>query len=349
MRHCKAGNTQTGNDENACRHGCTVAKKLSKPYSGTCPDTKDIPRFLFAGQSNMEGATNDARNGLFDELFITLTGQGTQKQKIEQMENFLKLTGGSNPETSIREARLMYKLRKYVKKNNFNTASYKKAVCSLTIPNEMSNLSCEQNVSPTACGKRGFGPELMFSHVFPRKKSPLKKKNIGIIKIASGATEIYKNWMKVNHGMEKNYWQHLVDGIAASNGTIEAFVWFQGESDSRSKWNKENYLDHLTTFVADVRNEIVKSHTKFQTPSDVPVVIVELGNWVYLTYDPVDHAVINAQRAFVQNTKNTIIVNTGVNDDVNLRLTRFYHYNAAAMMIIGDRIARRLAKLLREQ
>ena len=51
----------------------------------------------------------------------------------------------------------------------------------------------------------------------------------------------------------------------------------------------------------------------------------------------------------IHSTNNTIIVNTGVNDDVNLRLTRFYHYNAAAMMIIGDRIARRLAKLLREQ
>merc|ERR1719162_2000830 len=103
-----------------------------------------------------------------------------------------------------------------------------------------------------------------------KKKSPLKKKRIGIIKVASGGTEIYKHWMKSNDGEDANFWQTMVDAITASKGSIKAFVWFQGENDSFAAWNKENYLENLTTFIGDVRREIHKSSSNFESPADVP-------------------------------------------------------------------------------
>ena len=90
------------------------------------------------------------------------------------------------------------------------------------------------------------------------------------------------------------YWPKLKDAITAAKGTIEAFVWFQGENDTFDDWNQNNYLDHLTEFVADVRNEIFVMSEKFQSAEDVPVVIVELGAWRRGTI------VIEAQRTFVK-------------------------------------------------
>jgi len=332
-----------------CRDGCFQAKELDEFYydRGGCA-TEDIPRFLFAGQSNMVGSPKEAKESLFLELVNTLKAAGKKRPKIRQMKKYLNDATESTMGSSQMEAQSMYKLRKYIRKKNFNTGNYKKVICSFTDPDPelIGQLDCERNVSPTACGADGtdFGPELMFGHVFPKKKSPLKGKRLGIIKIAKGGTEINRHWMKVNEGKGNNYWQHMVDGITASNGTIEAFVWFQGENDSFDSPNKEDYLDNLTTFIGDVRNEIFQSSMKFKTPVDVPVVIVELGNWIY----NVNTTVIEAQRTFVNNTANTVLVNTGINDNPKKRLSEFYHYNAASQMIIGDRIARSLAKLLRD-
>jgi len=343
---CASCNESTEVGSTDCRDGCIKASFLDDFYAydvNVCSGTEDIPRFLFAGQSNMEGYTEGARQGLFLELVNTLTAKGSRKEKVRKMKNYLKMANGSTQRSSLREANLMFKLGRYIRKNNFSTDNYEKAVCSWTRPGITFRLDCERSLSPTACGKN-FGPELMFGHVFPRKKSPLKGKRIGIIKIARGGTQIKRHWMKEYSSNWDNYWQHLVDGITAANGSIEAFVWFQGENDSFDDTNKEEYLDNLTTFVADVRNEIFQSSTKFQTPSDVPVVIIEMGVWIY----GIDTAVIDAQRTFVENTVNTVLVNTGANDNERKRLSDYYHYNAATQMIIGDRIARALAKLMNQ-
>jgi len=310
---------------------------------GEAQCAKDIPRFLFAGQSNMEGHTYEARLGLFQELVDTLTSKESKTVKLNKMEDYIMLAQASTEGSSKAEAKRMYRLRKIIKKKNFKKP-HKKVVCSWTNPLRKTELDCERPVSPTACGDN-YGPELMFAHVFPKKKSPLKKKRIGIIKVASGGTEIYKHWMKSNDGEDANFWQTMVDAITASKGSIKAFVWFQGENDSFAAWNKENYLENLTTFIGDVRREIHKSSSNFESPADVPVIIVELGNWIYLD---IDEAVINAQRAFVKNTNNTALVNSGVNKNPEKRLSKFYHFNAASQLIIGDRVAKAMAKLLNE-
>jgi len=306
---------------------------------------EEMPRFLFAGQSNMEGHTEEARQGLFQELVNTVTSKESKAVKLSKMEDYIMAAQESTLGSSKAEAKGVYRLRKIIKKNNFIKKPYKKAVCSWTNPADSTKLDCERPVSPTArCGDN-YGPELMFAHVFPTRKSPLKKKRIGITKVAQGGTEIYRHWMKINDGEQENFWQTLVDAITASKGSIEGFVWFQGENDSFETWNKENYLDNLSTFIGDVRDKIHKTSSKFKSPADVPVIIVELGNWIYLD---IDQTVINAQRTFVENTENTVLVKSGVHKNPNKRLSKFYHFNAASQLIIGQRIAKAMAKLLKD-
>lgn len=312
-----------------CLQNCDVTGET------TC-QTNDISRFLFAGQSNMEGHSRDAKETLFTEIISILNKDKSKKYKKRKMKVALNEATDAQEYSSANEARLMWSLRKYLKKKKINK-DHKNVVCSWTDPRYMKTLDCERPVSPTACGD-DFGPELMFAHQFPKLDTPLKGKPVGIIKVASGGTQIHADWMK-NSG---KYWRHMKNAILAANGSIEAFVWFQGENDSFDDWNRDNYYTHLTEFIGDIRDEIYRSSAKFESAVEVPVVIVELGMWRYGG----KQTVIKAQREFVKNTANTALVNTGSHDKESKRLSAFYHFDAAAILIIGSRISKAVKDLL---
>ena len=215
--------------------------------------------------------------------------------------------------------------------------------CSFTDPRNR-KLDCERPLSPTACGYRTFGPEFMFGHIFPKLNSPLKGKAISIAKVASANSQIYHNWSKQNKYHFWSYWNGTVDTIKAAKGTIEGFVWFQGESDNYNEVNRQTYLGNLTQFVADIRQEIYNSSlTKFTSPDVIPVIICELG-YGYYSSNP---TVVYAQRTFVENDPYARLVKTGA-EYGDGRMTSYYHYDSASMLIIGQRIAQTMAKMLRE-
>jgi hypothetical protein len=247
--------------------------------------------------------------------------------------------------TSKNAARFLYGMKKHLRKRvMFN--HHPNTTCSSTHP-PSKKLDCERPLSSDACGHSPghYGPELMFGHVFPKLKSPLQGQAIGIAKYATGGTEIYAHWMKENKEDSLNHWYGLVDTIKGAKGSLEAFVWFQGETDSFADWNRENYLDNLTKFIIDVRQEIFDSSTnKFALPTDIPVIIVELGGWAY----SINSTVVEAQRAFVEKDKNAAIVKTGASDEDKDKLIKFYHYDAATQLIIGNRIAEAMAQILRD-
>ena len=139
---------------------------------------------------------------------------------------------------------------------------------------------------------------------------------MGITKVAVGGSKI-SQWLRPD-GPEPadpgNYWFALQDAIDASHGTIEGFVWFQGESDHFPQQTSfVEYLDSLTTLVADVREEIFAAYQtrrsknnekdRFAVKEDIPVVIVELGPWigndVSVSQGNAPGNVIRAQREFV--------------------------------------------------
>jgi len=111
-------------------------------------------------------------------------------------------------------------------------------------PRECSLFLYRLEVTPSACGGRDvhyklikgeFGPELMFAHKFPKKKGKFLGKQIGITKVAMGGIR-FRQWMNPEYGCEgreecdaSNYWSSLKAAIQAAAGTLEAFVWFQGE------------------------------------------------------------------------------------------------------------------------
>ncbi len=175
-------------------------------------------------------------------------------------------------------------------------------MCSYTNPQSMGRrLDCERPITPDTCNANGHGPELIFAHHFPTLETQYKGLDIGITKVAAGGTTI-SQWMKQNSADDNNYWNTLADAIHGSSGTMEAFVWFQGENDNflEDEAEKAMYQDRLTQFVSDVREEIFQTSSNFQSKEDIPVVIVELGEWIREIGGSGEGSIIGAQRAFVE-------------------------------------------------
>ena len=281
----------------------------------------------------------------FNKMIQIVNSQNSKKIIRRRLRKLFVKADDSEWKTSRNEARIIYTMRNILQKNEMLN-DHPTSTCSLTLPKYTQDLDCERPVSSTACGKdqEQYGPEFMFAHTFPKLSSPLKGQPIGIAKVAAGGSQIYKSWMKDNKDEDDNYWYSLVDAIKATKGTLQGFVWFQGEFDSFKRWNRRNYLPNLTKFIADVREEIFNTSTKFENATDVPVVIVELGRWFWSR----NHTdIIEAQRTFVKNDPNALLVQTGAGDNAKRQLSAHWHYDIACQIIIGRRIAGAMQKLLK--
>ena len=301
--------------------GLVLAADTLEDCNGT---TADIPRFLFAGQSNMVGYSNQAKGGLFNETISSInerwgkiTGRKKKRRKRERKKIILadlteafRTSKGTTNSSSEAMADKIWKLagskkRKSVLNNETITVPHPKNVCSFTDPSEGNPPpACEVPISPTSCGfeSENYGLELMFSQEFPKlKNTGYTKKPIGITKVAVGGTLI-DQWVKPGTAnfptQEPNYWEYLHEAIYADHGTIEAFVWFQGENDHfNPKPDEETpqaiYLEYLKKLVSDVRHDIYEAYQQkrkrdgipledslFATKEDIPVVIMELGCWI---------------------------------------------------------------------
>jgi len=314
----KCGSCQNGCSEEQtdgeCFTGCELATNVPDFYGikREMADEPflDVPRFLFAGQSNMIGHSRQAMPTLFGKIVRVLSSSGTKEVHIKKLKKFLNRADGSNSEASANIAKLLFNMKQFLKSSKAYKPTRENSVCSFTDPSTSATIDDEKMVTPWACGGRDshggeFGPELMFAHKFPRKSGKFKRKQIGITKVAVGGTRI-RQWMKdydVDGDGTPNYWGDLVAGINAAAGTLEAFVWFQGENDAFTEIDNmavyaDTYFADLTQFIDDVRQEIYNAAEagKFSSTETIPVIIVELGFWA----DGFDSGVVEAQRAFVE-------------------------------------------------
>ena len=106
----------------------------------------------------------------------------------------------------------------------------------------------------------GFGPELGMAEklceLYPNEK-------FYIIKCAWGGTNLFSEWLSPSSdGKTGKLYRQFVAYVKASieyllskdyDVEIEGICWMQGESDSFSVEASENYGEHLTNFLADVR------------------------------------------------------------------------------------------------
>ena len=363
-----------------CRKSCS-ADPEQDPCESPLPV---IPRFLLAGQSNAQGFSDQALKGLFNKtveivnqrfnepLPITLSQKVARREEVtEKLREIIGQAQAAQEGPTINEAKLIYRMAGNNKTSSILNSDtilnpHSDVVCSFSQPNKRSAVDCERPVSPIdgeTCGgskKNYFGPELMFAHHFRRLDTKYKNTTFGITKVAVGGTQI-KQFTK-DSGTEKNYWQSLEDNIRADKGTLEAFFWFQGENDHfPTSISQMEYLTSLKQLVRKVRKEIFKAHrtrwgeegsptAKWERSSDVPVVIFELGSWigngVTGRRGEAPGSVILAQREFVENDDNAILVRTGTHDNPKKQLSRFYHFDAPSQLIIGHRLADSFKELL---
>ncbi len=364
-----------------CRKKCS-ANPDSDPCENPAPA---FPRFLLAGQSNAQGFSEQALNGLFNMTIEIVNGKFQEplptnaverkerkKAIIAELRSAFGEAKGAKKGSSTYMARTIYKLagrkkRWSVLNNNTILAPHPNVLCSFSNPKANKTIDCERKISAIdgeTCGGRKnnfYGPELMFAHKFRKLKTKYKKKRFGITKVGVGGTKI-SAWLQ-NSGSEPNYWFSLQDNIRADNGTIEAFFWFQGENDHfETPTPQDEYFESLKNLVNDVRGELFKAHrarwgeegsptARFKSHKHIPVVIFELGPWIgnkiaERQCGESPGSVILAQRQFVAQDPNSILVNTGTNEDKFKRLSGFYHFDAPSQLIIGHRLAKSFKELL---
>ncbi len=324
-------------DHNA-KYSAVVTNSAGSATSTEAVLTQELPMFLMAGQSNMEGNVD----GNLLQLFLTDLSSGASTDSIktslaERIRVWHKVTYpdagyGYTPEIAAFEAAELVRLNAAgLVGANLNTPN-PKILCSFNA----------QAIAPLTinCGNP-YGPELVFGQAL----SKAGYSSTSLIKVAHGGTTLYADWRSPLSGGTvgplytelRARIQSLKSAPASVNPSCtarackwQAFVWFQGENDIWSEPNSLLYEQNLKNFIADVRKDV-------GSPT-LPVVIVQIGFWARNTANGKN--VFAAQEAVVNADKYTRIVNTSDN------LSGFYHYDSASPLIIGERVSLAVKSLL---
>ena len=322
-------------DHNA-KYSVVVSNSAGSTASTEAVLTQELPMFLMGGQSNMEG---NPSYDLPQLLAVLASGADTQTVKTNLVER-IKISNDAR-EKGVYTAKMgEFEASELMR---LNAAGLVRT--NLTAPS--TNVFCSMNQLPltplntapvdaqrTNCGAP-FGPE----QVFGQALSKAGYSSTSLIKVAYGGTTLYLDWRSPGMGGTPNANDHYaklktrIQSLKVNPASVNssctaracrwsAFVWFQGEQDTFTKVHGETYEQNLKSFIADVRAEV-------GSPA-LPVVIVQIGAWGQGL--PYGKNVSAAQTAVVNADKYARIVNTA-------DLSAFYHYDAAAQLIIGERVS----------
>lgn len=306
------------------------------------PDANmSTPVFLLAGQSNMEG---NVPVDLFEDLMQELSSEAndTLQQRLEdrltdwyQNYNDGYAMYGYSPAMVTLQASELVRLKG-------------EGTVSPGLLTAYDAVWCGRNDDPVAplqanCGNP-FGPELTLGHYL----GTTSHTPTSLIKVVKGGSTLLIDWLspssaETGDGVVGSWYTALQSRIGSLDSgpasvnpaCVEAscrwgaFIWFQGENDSFDEPNAVAYEQNLTNLIADVRSEV--------GAPELPVIIVEIGAWAESMAYGAD--VLAAQRAVASDDSYAEVVVT--ND-----LSGFYHYDPAAQLIIGERIARVLVSML---
>jgi hypothetical protein len=220
----------------------------------------------------------------------------------------------------------------------FTGPGRKDVMCSWQVPGQGSLVTQQPLQGLTVGCGNPFGMELVLGqYLGERLQSPTS-----LIKVAKGGTTLYADWLSPTAASRHKrpvgpLYVQMAKVIAqvhqapkqlnpACSGQLcswQAFVWFQGENDVFVPDAIPEYENNLHDLITDVR----------QAAGDpaLPVILVQLGYWA----SSIGPDVAKAQAKVASADPNVHLVKT---DD----LSRFYHYDPAAQMIIGERVGRAL-------
>jgi hypothetical protein len=303
---------------------------------GTCSGTgTDMPVFLLAGQSNMEGNIDRT---LFDNLMYEL-GQGPTDNLQQRLKDRLR---SMYDETLLTEEMAALETSELIRLN-------REGLVNETLSQPYSRVMCAwQQATPEPlalnCGNP-FGPELILGHALGATAfSPTS-----LIKVAKGGTTLYTDWLppsaasRTGRAVGPLYTQlsERIKSLQTNPASVHpncatqkcrwaGFIWFQGENDVFDKNAGPVYEQNLKNFISDVRSEMGSA--------ELPVIVVQIGAWAQSC--DWEKNVAPAQQAVVAADPYARLVKT---DDLN----SFYHYDPAAQLIIGERVAKALIPMLK--
>lgn len=293
---------------------------------------------LLAGQSNMEGGVD---RPLFAKLLqeVSILSEDREQRLVSAFEQWYLEENDGYASYGYSEQMAIFQAQEMMR-------FYDQGTIGDHLLTPLNNVYCTFNaIGPIAlqpgCGYP-FGPELLLGH----QASKATDKPTALVKVAYGGTDLANDWRSASivaehGGVEGPHYQDLVariDSLAQNPETVmseclskicqwNALVWFQGESDGFLEAGA-NYERNLRLFLKDVREK---------TRPDLPIVIIQIGEWAK-GIRPMGQTVYNAQEAVANSLANTALVKT---DD----LSGYYHYDPAAQLIIGYRVAEALETL----
>jgi Carbohydrate esterase, sialic acid-specific acetylesterase len=336
--------TSTLAADHKARYSAVVTNSAGSVTSAEAVLTQELPVFLLAGQSNMEGNVDTA---LFQSLLADLADGGNADinarlaERIRfwhQVANNGYASYGYTPQMAAYEATELVRLKAAGLIGGNLTTPNAKILCAWNDLAVMPLNAAPAASLKTRCGNP-FGPELVFGQALGKAGYSAAS----LIKVAYGGTTLYADWRSPLSGGTlgplyaklRTHIQSLKTDPASVHPSCtaqgcrwSAFIWFQGENDSQNVGGQA-YEENLKNLIADVRAEV-------HSPT-LPVVIVQTGAWAQsLSFGK---SVAAAQTAVVIADKHARIVNTA-------DLSGFYHYDPAAQLIIGDRVAQAVQSLL---
>jgi len=291
------------------------------------------PMYLMAGQSNMEGHIEiDFFDGLLEDLALN-SADDLQVRLENRINNWYAFYDGGYADYAASTEVATLQAQELVRLHN-------NGLVGDVLKQPLPEVLCSFN-SPTLmplkddCGYT-FGPELTLGHYLYANKG----QSTSLIKVALGGSTLHTDWLSptaaldngTQVGQQFELLSDKIEKLTTKPDSIHpqcntdachwsAFIWFQGENDSLSQSGAQSYEENLRTFIHDVRAKVGREN--------LPVVIVEIGYWAKTL--EFGEQVSAAQRKIADEDVNIVLVKT---DD----LSRYFHYDPAAQMIIGERI-----------
>jgi hypothetical protein len=308
--------------------------------------------YLMAGQSNMQGS-NCKTSKLSDLINVKNSNPQPEQVLFDEISSYYGVPGSYGYGYDAVQARVVAKA---VAADNLVSSALLNPLPQVQVfyANYPYNATVVQNpkisygdLQPIyGAGADQYGPELLFGHAMANAISD----DIILVKVAEGGSDLHEMWRSPSMearlgkaaGVESLYPElikHATDVMnnpgtyfpkyAGKNVTIEVagFVWFQGFNDQLDATKASGYEQNLTDLIKDIRTDM-----------NAPNMSVAIGQ-SHTDGSPDGLNVMDGQANAADADSNADWVVT--ND-----LANYYHFDPAAMVVIGSRLGGAMAGLI---